>query len=128
MGIKHQLSNYIHSLSALCRYPHTFGFANGKAVSAGKVNWVNETYDLLSDEMQQLGYKTHMLGKWHLGFCHPGITPLGRGFDTFYGFMLGAHSSYATHLKGKMYDWWDGDKIDWSAKVNACFAPDIFFQ
>jgi arylsulfatase I/J len=34
-------------------------------------------------------YKTHMLGKWHLGFFTQAHTPVGRGFDTSFGFFCG---------------------------------------
>ena len=78
---------------------------------------MNDSFTLLPDELQQLGYRTHMLGKWHLGHCHPGVQPLGRGFHTQYGFMLGGHNSYYNHTGGTVYDWWDGGKIDWSAEV-----------
>ncbi|KAK7096066.1 arylsulfatase B-like [Littorina saxatilis] len=97
------------------RYPHTFGAQNGKAAGTDKLFWVPETFKLMSDEMKELGYQTHMLGKWHMGFCHPTLTPLYRGFDTFHGFLLGAHNSYYTHFKGKNgpYDWWNNTDIDW---------------
>ena len=35
-------------------------------------------------------YSTHQIGKWHQGFYAPRYTPLGRGFDTSFGFYLGA--------------------------------------
>ena len=82
--------------------------------------WLNETFTLLPEELRRLGYKTHMVGKWHLGHCHPGLQPLGRGFDTQYGFMLASHASYYDHMAAgpnKPYDWWNGDQIDWTAKV-----------
>ena len=79
--------------------------------------WLNETLTILPEEMRRLGYRTHMLGKWHLGHCHPGLRPMGRGFDTQYGFMLGGHSSYYTHVTAKVYDWWDNDMVDRSAEV-----------
>ncbi|KAK7104364.1 arylsulfatase I-like [Littorina saxatilis] len=102
------------------RYPHTFGMQDN-TVGGNKKFWMNETFMILPQELQSLGYTTHMLGKWHLGYCHPGLTPLGRGFNTFYGFWLGSHNSYYDHTKGsgrrrRIYDWWDGDSIDWSAR------------
>ena len=40
---------------------------------------------LLPSHLKDRGYSTHMLGKWHLGFCSFDHTPVKRGFDTFYG-------------------------------------------
>ncbi|KAL8600312.1 hypothetical protein ACOMHN_060930 [Nucella lapillus] len=99
------------------RYPHTFGLQDA-SVNVNMVFWVNETFTFLPRELQRLNYTTHMLGKWHLGFCHPGVTPRGRGFDSFYGFWLGSHDSYYTHTKGggTVYDWFDNDTVDFSAR------------
>nr|KAG5701203.1 hypothetical protein BaRGS_023312 [Batillaria attramentaria] len=60
------------------------------------LNWLPENLKLVSQELKELDYKTHMLGKWHLGFCDWDLTPLGRGFDTFYGKVKG-NSNYFTH-------------------------------
>jgi len=35
--------------------------------------------------LRQEGYSTHLVGKWHLGYCSTQYTPLERGFDTFFG-------------------------------------------
>ena len=110
---------YVHSgyFPLLQRYPHTFGMQYN-TIGTTTLSWLNETLTLLPEEMRRLGYRTHMVGKWHLGHCHPGLRPMGRGFDTQYGFMLAGHKSYYTHeANGHVYDWWDGDKIDWSAQV-----------
>ena len=49
---------------------------------------------ILPQYLQQAGYTTHAIGKWHLGFCHQNYTPTYRGFHTFYGFYLGSQVQY----------------------------------
>lgn len=47
----------------------------------------------LADILQPFGYRTGLIGKWHLGEQWP-YTPLARGFDTFTGFLTGHHNRY----------------------------------
>ena len=39
----------------------------------------------IAERLRDVGYKTAMVGKWHLGFFQSEYTPTYRGFDTFYG-------------------------------------------
>jgi len=45
----------------------------------------------LADRLRAAGYATGLVGKWHLGFS-PRHHPQSRGFDEFYGFLVGAHN------------------------------------
>jgi len=47
----------------------------------------------LADRLKAVGYKTGLVGKWHLGNL-PEMHPQQRGFDEFFGFLGGAHSFF----------------------------------
>lgn len=49
----------------------------------------------LAEELKSAGYRTNLIGKWHLGWSTDSKTPYHRGFDYFYGF-LGAKIDYWT--------------------------------
>ena len=47
----------------------------------------------LADRLRAAGYRTGLVGKWHLGNL-PEMHPQQRGFDEFFGFLGGAHSYF----------------------------------
>ena len=48
------------------------------------VRGIPEDEVLLSEALSRRGYRTGLVGKWHLGGT-PGFLPNDRGFDSFYG-------------------------------------------
>ena len=40
----------------------------------------------LPEALRDLGYSTHLVGKWHAGEIREASLPLAQGFDTFFGF------------------------------------------
>lgn len=45
----------------------------------------------IADRLRGAGYATGAIGKWHQGF-HPDYHPQSRGFDAFFGFLVGGHN------------------------------------
>lgn len=70
--------------------------------SRGGLDTSNTT---LAELLQQEGYATGLIGKWHLGY-QPCYHPNLHGFDEFRGYLSGNvdyHSHYDAALR---YDWW----------------------
>ncbi|WP_066218972.1 sulfatase-like hydrolase/transferase [Formosa haliotis] len=84
------------------RYPHEFGSQfNLPANSETKVGEgipLNETF--ISTVLQNSGYTTSAIGKWHLGAV-PNYRPNERGFDDFYGFLGGGHHYFPEDYRAK---------------------------
>ena len=62
--------------------------------------------------LKQEGYRTALIGKWHLGY-DAGFHPMNYGFDEFRGF-VGGNVDYHTHVAGyglKKTDWWEDRSI-----------------
>ena len=51
----------------------------------------------------KFGYRTHLLGKWHLGYHSWRRTPTFRGYDSFHGYYSG-QGTYVTH-EAKYFDY-----------------------
>ena len=70
----------------------------------------SHTYGLPTDErtlpqaLKDAGYDTAMVGKWHLGHADQKYWPQNRGFDHFYGNLVG-EVDYFTKERGGIVDW-----------------------
>jgi len=51
----------------------------------------------IADVLGDAGWKTHALGKWHLGHYSPRYLPTARGFDTFLGYLSGENYYWSKH-------------------------------
>jgi len=45
--------------------------------------------ELFPEQLVKLGFKTHIVGKCHLGAARAKDTPTGRGFDSHFGYWNG---------------------------------------
>lgn len=85
------------------RYPLRYGLQTIVIPSKG-------TYGLATDErtlpevLKDAGYRTAMVGKWHLGHADQKYWPRQRGFDYHYGAVLG-EIDYFTHSAHDVLDW-----------------------
>lgn len=59
---------------------------------------------LLPEYLNDLGYSSHIAGKWHLGHYKKVYTPLYRGFKTHVGFWSGRHD-YFDHTSMESGTW-----------------------
>ena len=98
------------------RYP---GNAGVRAILAGhrKASGLTPRVPTIAAALKDLGYKTALMGKWHLGLkdqCRPNQ----NGFDDFYGFMAGCVDYYSHIFYWGMadghtdptHDLWENDK------------------
>ncbi|MFS4416053.1 sulfatase [Maribacter sp. 2307ULW6-5] len=63
-------------------YPNRIGIHNAMMPNSGKGLHPGET--TLAEMLRELGYKTAIYGKWHLGDA-PEFLPTRHGFDTYFG-------------------------------------------
>ncbi|MBI5706127.1 MAG: sulfatase [Armatimonadetes bacterium] len=75
------------------RYGPRFGFElnPGPQQNASSGFGLPKSEKTLAERLKAEGYATGMVGKWHLGY-KDGLTPPDRGFDSFFGFLGGAHN------------------------------------
>merc|ERR1712166_172572 len=77
------------------RYPIHLGLQHGVIIdSVAEAVPINET--MVQAHLKVEGYRTHIVGKWHLGFHQKRFTPEARGFDTHFGYYTG-NEEYWNH-------------------------------
>lgn len=59
---------------------------------------------ILPGFLRDAGYRTALVGKWHLGHARREMLPLARGFDYAYGYLTGGIGHY-DHVGGGRRDW-----------------------
>lgn len=67
---------------------------------------------LLPEFLNDLGYKSYMVGKWHLGHFHTDYLPTSRGFEAGFTGFYGNSISYFSHV----------------SELGECVNPDCFLD
>ena len=85
------------------RYPLRYGLQTIVIPSTGTYGLATDEYTL-PQMLKDTGYRTTMIGKWHLGHADQKYWPRQRGFDYHYGAVLG-EIDYFTHDAHGVLDW-----------------------
>lgn len=85
------------------RYPFRYGLQTAVIPSVSGYGLDTEEW-LLPQALKETGYKTAIIGKWHLGHADKKWWPRQRGFDYQYGAMIG-ELDYFTHDEHGVLDW-----------------------
>jgi len=86
------------------RYPYRYGLQTLVIPSAGTYGLATDEW-LLPQALDEAGYWTAIVGKWHLGHADRKYWPRQRGFDYQYGPILG-EIDYFTHSAHGVADWY----------------------
>jgi len=90
------------------RYPFRYGLQTLVIPTPSKYGLPTDER-LLPQALKEAGYKTVMVGKWHLGHADRKFWPRQRGFDYHYGSMVG-EVDYFTHSSANLRDWFRDDR------------------
>ncbi len=90
------------------RYPFRYGLQTIVIPTAAGYG-LDTTEWLMPQCLGEAGYKTAIIGKWHLGHADKKHWPRQRGFDYQYGAMIG-ELDYFTHDEHGVLDWFRDNK------------------
>ncbi|XP_063619265.1 arylsulfatase B-like [Cydia splendana] len=95
------------------KYPMRLGM-HGAPLFNSEDRGIPLTEQLLPSYMKELGYATHLVGKWHVGMSREEYLPTNRGYDSHYG------------LRGGAIDYYTYNKIDEWPNGRQMFGVDLF--
>lgn len=90
------------------RYPFRYGLQTAVIPSVSSYGLDTNEW-LMPQCLKEAGYKTAIIGKWHLGHADKKYWPRQRGFDYQYGAMIG-ELDYFTHEEHGVLDWYRDNK------------------
>jgi arylsulfatase A-like enzyme len=106
------------------RYPFRYGMQTAVIPQGGTYGLSLDDY-LLPEMLKDAGYATAMSGKWHLGHAKTAFWPRQRGFDSFYGALLGEIDHFTHKSANGNADWYrNNDAIEEEGYDNTLFADE----
>ncbi|WP_246702734.1 arylsulfatase [Starkeya sp. ORNL1] len=91
------------------RYPLRYGLQTGVIPSGATYGLATDEF-LLPQALKQAGYRTALIGKWHLGHADRKYWPRQRGFDYFYGPLVGEIDHFKHEAHG-VTDWYRNNDL-----------------
>lgn len=93
------------------RYPFHTGMQHYLTLIPGTGAHLPMNTPTIAELIKEAGYEAHAVGKWHLGYSAWDHTPVGRGFESWTGYLQG-QVDYYTHIFEadgffKGLDFWD---------------------
>ena len=80
------------------RYQNRFGYTRNILLAPkDSLMGLPISEQTLPEVLNNVNYKTKAIGKWHLG-AHESLVPEKRGFDEFFGFLIGGHRYFPDDL------------------------------
>ena len=106
-----------HSNGAVCsptraalmtgRYQQRAGIEGVVTAAGHRHTGLSPVEYTLAEYMASTGYRTGIIGKWHLGY-DTAFSPLNNGFDYFKGYVSG-NIDFHSHIdQAGYFDWWEG--------------------
>jgi arylsulfatase I/J len=91
------------------RYPLRYGLQTAVIPSGASYGLPIEEF-LLPQALKEVGYRTALVGKWHLGHARTEFWPRQRGFDQFYGPLVGEIDHFKHEAHG-VTDWYRDNEL-----------------
>lgn len=123
------------------RYPFRTGMQGYATFAPGSTAAIPKDTSTIAEVVKEAGYATYAIGKWHLGYASWHDTPLGRGFDSYAGYLQGAgdyynHTFGASFLKPILnhsepakldgYDFWRNKTVAWDCHGD--YSMDLYMS
>jgi arylsulfatase B/arylsulfatase I/J len=76
------------------RWAWTIGMQHFTTIMPGATAGIPQETPTVAEVLRDAGYDTHAIGKWHLGASSKSQTPVGRGFNSYLGYIQGETDYY----------------------------------